>query len=213
MVAGDRMNVLALNPGSSTLKFDVYWTGSDGGAGLAHRAGGLVDRLGTPAAELILSAGDRAATREAVPGAAPAAAARAVLVRARALLADASGEAIDAIGCRVVHGGDRFTAAARASPEVVAAVRELGALAPLHNPLDADVLAACLEHRPAVPVGPCSTLPSTARCRRWPACTPCRGISPSGMGSGVTAFTESPTARSRPGSWPRSGTAARSPAS
>lgn len=146
------VNVLALNPGSSTLKFDLYRAGAGGARDLARRAGGLVDRLGTARAELVLSAAGRV-TREPVAEASAAGAAEVVLARVSALVASsADGEAIDAVGCRVVHGGDRFVAATRVTPEVVAAVRALGALAPLHNPLDADVLGACLRRAPEAPV-------------------------------------------------------------
>ena len=41
---------------------------------------------------------------------------------------------IDAVGHRVVHGGRRFAAAARITPEVKSAIGELSELAPLHNP-------------------------------------------------------------------------------
>ena len=41
---------------------------------------------------------------------------------------------IDAVGHRVVHGGRRFTAAVRITPEVQSAIGELSELAPLHNP-------------------------------------------------------------------------------
>lgn len=149
------MNVLALNPGSSTLKFDLYRApaGSAGLPALTHRAGGLVDRLGTARAELALGAAGQGTSREAAAGTSASGAAELVLARVGALVAaGAGGEAIDAIGCRVVHGGDRFTAATRVTPEVVAAIRALGVLAPLHNPLDADVLDACLRHLPAAPV-------------------------------------------------------------
>src|SRR3954454_13983828 len=49
---------------------------------------------------------------------------------------------VDAVGCRVVHGGERFTGPAVVTPDVVAAIRELGRLAPLHNPTAAAVLGA-----------------------------------------------------------------------
>ena len=59
---------------------------------------------------------------------------------------------IAAVGCRVVHGGARFSEAARVTPDVLAQIRALGPLAPLHNPPAADVLDACLRALPGVPV-------------------------------------------------------------
>jgi len=48
---------------------------------------------------------------------------------------------IEAIGHRVVHGGDQFRRPTRVTADVVAAVERLGALAPLHNPAS----AACMR--------------------------------------------------------------------
>ena len=64
-----------------------------------------------------------------------------------------SGSAIDAVGHRVVHGGTRFTAAARLDDEVEQAIRDLTALAPLHQPKSLagiDAVGALLPGVPAV---------------------------------------------------------------
>ncbi|MBD4583227.1 acetate kinase, partial [Xanthomonas citri pv. citri] len=47
---------------------------------------------------------------------------------------------IDAAGHRVVHGGERFTAAALVTNEVIRAIERLAPLAPLHNPAAAQGL-------------------------------------------------------------------------
>jgi acetate kinase len=59
---------------------------------------------------------------------------------------------VDAIGVRVVHGGEHFAAPVRVTAEVRATVRELSRLAPLHNPIAADLLDALEANRPGVPV-------------------------------------------------------------
>src|SRR4051794_24742926 len=59
---------------------------------------------------------------------------------AEQVLAACRGHGIDAVGCRVVHGGGRFTRPTLVTPEVIAAVREVGRLAPLHNPTACAVL-------------------------------------------------------------------------
>src|SRR5689334_20593375 len=59
---------------------------------------------------------------------------------------------VEAVGCRVVHGGEHFTEPAVVTPDVLAAIRDLGRLAPLHNPVAAAVLAAVLKELPGVPV-------------------------------------------------------------
>jgi acetate kinase len=55
------------------------------------------------------------------------------------------------IGHRVVHGGDRFPAPVRIDAGVRAAIRELGALAPLHNPIGLLGIEAFVARFPAVP--------------------------------------------------------------
>ena len=57
-------------------------------------------------------------------------------------------EASDAVGHRVVHGGARFRDPVRIDEEVVAAIRELSTLAPLHN---RPALAAIEQAREALP--------------------------------------------------------------
>jgi acetate kinase len=59
---------------------------------------------------------------------------------------------LDAVGCRIVHGGERFAGPAIVTPDVVAAIRDLGRLAPLHNPTAAAVLDAVLKLLPGTPV-------------------------------------------------------------
>jgi acetate kinase len=58
---------------------------------------------------------------------------------------------IDAIGHRVVHGGERFRAPARIDAAIVSAIRALIPLAPLHNPANLLGIELCLELFPTVP--------------------------------------------------------------
>src|SRR5216684_1032218 len=90
------MNILVLNPGSSSLK-----------SGFFH----FPEEL-------------------AMPGTAPTVA---------ELLANAPSP-IDAIGVRVVHGGSRFESPTIIDDDVLAEIRKLAELAPLHNPLAAGVI-------------------------------------------------------------------------
>ena len=59
---------------------------------------------------------------------------------------------IDAVGHRVVHGGENFTAAALVTPEVLAAIEECNELAPLHNPANLIGINACKELMPEAPM-------------------------------------------------------------
>jgi acetate kinase len=69
-------------------------------------------------------------------------------------LAGRLGEA-DAVGHRIVHGGERFHAAVQIDPEVEVALRELVDLAPLHQPKSLSALDAVSRVLPRVPAVAC----------------------------------------------------------
>jgi acetate kinase len=58
---------------------------------------------------------------------------------------------VDAIGHRVVHGGERYVEPTVITPEVVSGIRALVPLAPLHNPANLAGIEVTLEAWPAVP--------------------------------------------------------------
>lgn len=58
---------------------------------------------------------------------------------------------INAIGHRVVHGGEKFSSSALIDDEVLAAIEECNDLAPLHNPANLIGIRACKELMPGVP--------------------------------------------------------------
>jgi acetate kinase len=60
--------------------------------------------------------------------------------------------AADAVGIRVVHGGSQFVKPVRVDDEVVAAIRGLSDLAPLHNPAALEVIEGTRRTMPDVPV-------------------------------------------------------------
>jgi acetate kinase len=81
----------------------------------------------------------------------------------------------DAVGHRVVHGGERFRAAVRVDDGVVAALSELADLAPLHQPAALAGIAAVGHALPDVPAVACfdtafhATLPGAAATYALPA--------------------------------------------
>jgi acetate kinase len=123
------MNVLALNCGSSSVKFRLLTVDPDADVPQSRAlAGGSVDRLGASAH--VLFEGDGRVVRAEAPVASHEEAVDRVL---RWL---AAGPAhIDAVGHRVVHGGARFAAPTLIDDAVIAAVEALDTLAPLHNRL------------------------------------------------------------------------------
>ena len=58
---------------------------------------------------------------------------------------------IDAVGHRLVHGGEKFASSTLISEEVIAAITECNDLAPLHNPANLIGIRACQELMPGVP--------------------------------------------------------------
>ena len=58
---------------------------------------------------------------------------------------------VQAVGHRVVHGGERYTTAVRITPAVKQAIDALAELAPLHNPASLDGINAVEQVLPLVP--------------------------------------------------------------
>ena len=86
---------------------------------------------------------------------------------------DVDPSGLAAVGHRVVHGGDRFTRATLVDDDVVAAIDELVALAPLHNP---PALAGIRSTRSAFPDVPQVAVFDTAFFADLPAAATCPSI-------------------------------------
>ncbi len=150
------MNVLVLNVGSSTLKFELIGTDAariEANAD-ARLAGGTVERIGGEAV-LSLSAQRRGGQRLVAPLRNLAAAVEYVagwLVSEEADSGISSLAEIEAVGHRVVHGGEEFARSQRVDETVLRALDELVELAPLHNPHNiAGIRAATRVFGPGVP--------------------------------------------------------------
>ena len=132
------MNVLVLNVGSSTLKFELI--GTDGARieanDDARLAGGSVERIGGEAV-MSLNVRHGPPSRAVAPLRNLAAAVEYVaawLVSEEAEVGISSLAEIEAVGHRVVHGGEQFTRSQRVDDTVLVGLEELVDLAPLHNP-------------------------------------------------------------------------------
>lgn len=144
------MNILVLNSGSSSLKFQLIDTDPDKTSSDADRrlARGIIERIGSQA---LLRFENAAGTimRNAQPirdhrGA--------IDVAIRWLVSPEAGipevsslSDIHAIGHRVVHGGERFTASTLVTKEVIEGIEECIDLAPLHNPENLKGIRAATE--------------------------------------------------------------------
>jgi len=123
------MKILVLNCGSSTLKFQlIEILSSDQSERKLAR--GIVDRIGGRATYRFTADG---AQLEAT-SAAVADHDQAVRLVIDWLRSTPELKRIDAVGHRVVHGGDRFTTSVLIDDAVIGALAALCEIAPLHNP-------------------------------------------------------------------------------
>jgi acetate kinase len=132
------LNILVLNAGSSTVKFQLVRTDADriGRDADERLASGQAERIGGSA---IFNY--RAAEGEPVRGSAPMRDLRASVEHLLSWIADDRSQVpiqsiaeIDAVGHRVVHGGERFVRSVRIDEEVQRGIEANIDLAPLHNP-------------------------------------------------------------------------------
>ena len=141
------MKVLVINCGSSSLKYQLIDSETE-----VALAVGLCERIGidgrlnhTP------NGGEKVVIEQAMPD--HEVAIRMVL---DALTNENYGviknlDQIDAIGHRLVHGGEKFTKSVIIDDEVIAGVEECSPLAPLHNPANLIGVRACQAIMPGVP--------------------------------------------------------------
>jgi acetate kinase len=131
------MNVLVLNCGSSSVKFQLIETARHGAGFRNDRklVSGLVDRLGADATFRLKSSAKSPAPEERLAAPNHEVAVRAIIERLGLTVSDAASDRrIDAVGHRVVHGGDLFTSAVAIDDDALARIESLDDLAPLHNP-------------------------------------------------------------------------------
>ena len=121
------MRVLVINSGSSSLKFQVRDTDTNEVA-----ASGLIDRIGEG-------------------GQGPANHGEAMDQVAAELEGELAERPLDAVGHRVVHGGERFSEPVLVNNEITRAIERLNPLAPLHNPANVLGIRAITAKWPDMP--------------------------------------------------------------
>lgn len=142
------MNVLVINCGSSSLKYQLIDSESE-----AVLAKGLCERIGIDGRLVYQKAGqDKEITEAAMPTHK-----QAIQMVLEALVNEKTGaikslSEIDAVGHRVVHGGEKFASSTLLTPEVLKTIEECNELAPLHNPANLIGIDACRELMPNVPM-------------------------------------------------------------
>ena len=142
------MNILVINCGSSSLKYQLI--NSDTEDVLAK---GLVERIGIDGSRLnhTPKGGDKVVIEEDIPDHN-----KAVKMVTDALTNEKYGvvkslDEIDAIGHRVVHGGEKFNKAVIINDSVLKDIESLNDLAPLHNPANLIGINSCITNMPGKP--------------------------------------------------------------
>lgn len=147
------MNILVINCGSSSLKFQLIDSETEQVA-----AKGLCERIGIEGSRLVYSplvgakCGEKLVTTTPMPDHTEA-----IRLVLDALTCKESGvvaslEDIGAVGHRIVHGGEKFSDATMITDEVIAAIRDCNDLAPLHNPANLIGIEACKALMPNTPM-------------------------------------------------------------
>ena len=141
------MKVLVINCGSSSLKYQVIDSETE------HvLAKGLCERIGIDGVLTYQPAGqDKIKYEAAMP-----AHRQAVELVLKQLTNPENGilksiDEIDAVGHRMVHGGEKFSSSVLIDEEVIREIDECSALAPLHNPANILGIRACQKIMPGVP--------------------------------------------------------------
>lgn len=142
------MNVLVINCGSSSLKFQLINSETE-----AVLAKGLCERIGIDGSLTYQpEGGEKVKSDKAMPTHTEA-----IQFVIDALTDGATGvvkslDEIGAVGHRVVHGGEKFAKSVVITDEVLAAIEECNDLAPLHNPANLIGIHACQKLMPGTPM-------------------------------------------------------------
>ena len=143
------MNILVINCGSSSLKYQLI--NSDSEAVLAK---GLCERIGIDGSVLTHTPAGKDKVRIETPMPNHTVAVQLVidaLTNAEHGVIKSLDE-IGAVGHRVVHGGEKFASSVVITDEVMKAIEECNDLAPLHNPANLIGINSCKEIMPNVPM-------------------------------------------------------------
>ncbi|MCI8571174.1 MAG: acetate kinase [Lachnospiraceae bacterium] len=143
------MNVLVINCGSSSLKFQLINSRSEDVI-----AKGLCERIGIEGSQITYTpaGGEKYETVTPMPDHT-----RAIELVLKELTDPERGvvkslDEIGAVGHRLVHGGEKFASSTLINDEVIKAIEECNDLAPLHNPANLIGIKACRELMPDTPM-------------------------------------------------------------
>jgi acetate kinase len=141
------MDILVLNSGSSSLKYTLYRWGEN-----VTLARGVVERVtqgGSSIKHEVIGRERQVVERDCPTHRDAARLILEVLTGNDGVIDDIS--RIEAVGHRVVHGGEKFNKSVVITPEALQTFKDLSVLAPLHNPPNITGIEAAQEVLPDVP--------------------------------------------------------------
>ena len=143
------MKVLVINCGSSSLKYQLIDSESE-----QVLAKGLCERIGIDGSAITHQpdGGDKVKTEIDMPNHTVAVKLVIEKLTDKEVGVIQSLEEIDAVGHRIVHGGEKFAGSVVITDEVIKAIEECNDLAPLHNPANLIGINSCKEIMPNVPM-------------------------------------------------------------
>ena len=143
------MNVLVINCGSSSLKYQLINSESE-----EVLAKGLCERIGINGSAITHQpeGGDKVTTEVEMQNHTQAVQYVIEKLTDKEVGVISSLDEIDAVGHRVVHGGEKFASSVVITDEIVKAIEECNDLAPLHNPANLIGINSCKEIMPNVPM-------------------------------------------------------------
>ena len=143
------MNVLVINCGSSSLKYQLINSESE-----EVLAKGLCERIGINGSAITHqpAGGEKVTTEVEMKNHTQAVQYVIEKLTDKEVGVITSLDEIDAVGHRVVHGGEKFASSVIITDEIVKAIEECNDLAPLHNPANLIGINSCKEIMPNVPM-------------------------------------------------------------
>ena len=158
------MKVLVINAGSSSIKYQLFDM-----PGRVILAKGMVERIGSPDAQLVHTAGGNKHVAQVEAGDHDAGmdVILTTLTDAKIGVVKDISE-IEAVGHRVVHGGEEFTGSVAINDHVLKSIERFADLAPLHNPPNLTGIRAAMHLLPNAVQVACfdtafhTTIPQTA---------------------------------------------------
>lgn len=140
--------ILVINSGSSSLKFMLFSMSSE-----SMLAKGMVERIGASNANLVYQRDGEPKINQSISaenhGKALAMACKMLVDRERGVLKSLN--EVNAIGHRVLHGGEDFSDPVIVNQDVKDVIKKCADLGPLHNPVNLEGIVACETVFPNVP--------------------------------------------------------------